>query len=380
MEYIKLLIITINAAVVLVSNIYCQPVVQQDFYSGYNTPLFSPRNNQLIAFAGDNFDKIFLYSLPSQEMIEISSGKSSGYKFYWSPDGRYLGFKHLIEVKEYEEFLHLPVIYDVSKQEWIPLCEPQPFCGIPSFSSDGKIVYSVGNKIKVLDTNLHLIDEIEIYNYSNITPISPDGKYIAYNDDNEQIWLVDLEKKIHKKITDENDAYYNPIWSPDSKKIIVNTISGHIKVYDLQLNQLFYIDKGFLPQWDNESEYVFYHKTEVEGNGFGQGFQVVKSVICASRFNGREKSEITPVEEGLLGSCAVSPSGDKILYKNFAEGKFFFAPLQKKKQAIMLGVIPRTKIEVDTLRKQELKIQLLRNDRMIDNEVIKKFGIKINKR
>lgn len=373
------LLLTTFFVLILFTHFFAQPEVQQDFYSGYNTPLFSPRNNQLIAFAGDSFDKVYLYSLPSQEMIEISGGKSSGYKFYWSHDGKYLGFKHLIEVKEYEEFLHLPVIYDVSKQEWIPLCEPQPFCGIPSFSSDGKIVYSVSNKIKVLDKNLNLIDEIEIQNYSNITPISPDGKYIAYNDDNEQIWVVDLDKKFHKKITDDNEAYYNPIWSPDSKKILVNTISGHIKVYDFQSNQLFYIDKGSNPQWDSESEYVFYHKLEIEGYGRGQGPKVKKCVIWVSKFNGREKSELTSDQDGFLGSCVISPSGDKILYKNFAEGKFYLSPLQKKKQTGMLGVIPKTKIEVNTAHKQELKIQILRTDKKIDAEVIKKFGIKIKK-
>lgn len=351
-----------------------QPLLY-DFYSGYNNPLPSPRNNQLIAFAGESFDKVYLYSLPTEEMIEISGGKSSGYKFYWSLDGKYLGFKHLIEIKEYEEFLHLPVIYDITRQEWIPLCEPQPFCGIPSFSADGKIVYSVGNKIKVLDKNLHLIDEIEIQNYSNITPISPDGKYIAYNDDNEQIWLVDLVKKVHKKISDDSDAYYDPIWSWDSKKVILKTITGHIKVYELTTGQLYYIDKGLSPQWDFNSEYVFYHKIETSGNGFN----IEKSVICISKFNGTEKSELTSKEDGLLGNCAVLPLAGTVIYKNFVENKFYFVPLRVKKTVGMFGVIQRTKIEIDRTQKQEVKIKVLRSDKTIDKDVIKKFGIKIKK-
>ncbi|MCS7228201.1 MAG: hypothetical protein NZ839_04480, partial [Endomicrobia bacterium] len=318
----------------------------QDFYSGYNNPLFSPQNSQLILFTGDNFDKVYLYSLPSKEMIEISGGKSSGYKYYWSLDGKYIGFKHLIEVKENDEFLQLPVIYDVKEQQYIPLTEPQPFCGIPNFSADGKIVFSVGNRIRVLDKTLKLINEIEINNYSNITPISPDGKYIAYNDDEEQIWIVELTTNFRYKISDNKEAYYNPIWSPDSKKIIINTISGHIKVYDMNTRQIYYIDKGLSPQWEDTSEYVFYHKIEISGEGSGGGFKVIKSVICVSRFNGTDKIELTSEKDGFVGNCAVRISEGKILYKNFLENKFYFSPLVKRKTSAVLGIIPKTKIEI----------------------------------
>jgi len=350
---------------------------QIDFYSGYNTPLFSP-NDKYLSFAGDSADGVFVYSLLNEKIVQISAGKSSGYKYLWSPDGKYLCFKHLIEIKPNEEFLQLPVIYNVEKQEYIPLCEPQQLCGIPSVSTDGKIVFSVNNKIKVLNKELQVVDEILIPNYSNITPISPNSKYVLYNDEDDQIWLVDLDTKIYKKISDDKEGYFNPIWSPDSKKIIFNTITGHIKVYELDTQKLYYLDKGFNPTWDSSSEYVFYHRVDTQGDGFGRPFEVVKSVLCAIKYTGADKTELSSIEDGFVGQCTVASKGNKVVYKNFNESKFYIVPLKITKTSFLglPGVMPRTKIELEKTQKQEIKC-VSKENKTIDNDVIKKFSIKL---
>ncbi len=102
---------------------------------------------------------------------------------------------------------------------------------------------------------------------------SPDGKYIAYFSDESgeyQLMLKDQKGQqpaISIKLNAE-DFYYNPVWSPDSKKIVFN--NKHL--------QLFYIDIGdkkvvkvdedtydrpdasFDASWSPDSKWILYNK------------------------------------------------------------------------------------------------------------------------
>lgn len=360
-----------SVIIFIVINIFVYVYAQTiDFHSGYNNPLFSA-DNEHILFAGDNHNGVYIYNITTDEILQISSGKSSGYKYYWSVDGSKVGFKVLLE-QEGDKFLQVPVVYDIYKKKYICLTEPVSLCGIPSFSADGKIVYSLSNKIVILDDKLNILKEIPTRNYSNITPVSPDGSKILYNDDNDQIWLVELNNLSHTKLTDDKEGYYNPVWSPDSKKVILNTISGHIKVVDINSKKIFYVDKGLAPCWNNDSQYLFYHKIEVV-----DGLRVTRSVVSNAKYDGTDKNELTTDTDGLTGNCSISLSGNRMVYKLYNSGEFYILPVNKTKNSI-LGLITKTGFSLDKSKKTKLMFGTKKNH-ILDKDIIDKYKIKIKR-
>ena len=58
----------------------------------FNNPLCSP-DNRYIALADENCNGVYLYDTKNGSCLQITDAPSSGYAYYWSHDGRKLGFK-----------------------------------------------------------------------------------------------------------------------------------------------------------------------------------------------------------------------------------------------------------------------------------------------
>lgn len=256
-----------------------------EFHEKYNNPQFSPDNTKIL-FTDNNSNAVYVLDSQAKEVIKLGSSPSSGYKYYWSPDGKKIGFKALIKTQS-NSYLQVPVVYDVTTQKSVFLNSPVPRCGIPSFSVDGKIAYSIDNEIIVIDTWLWELKRISIPIYSNITPISPDGNKVLYNDKDDQIWLADIDGFNRIQLTNDGNGYFNPVWSPDSNKVMLTTISGDIKVIDLATRVTFAIDSGLNPSWNSDSQHIIYKKLETDG------IDVKRTSLNIAKYDGNEKTELS---------------------------------------------------------------------------------------
>ena len=146
---------------------------------------------------------------------------------YFNTFENYIGFKY-IDITTAEQF---PALYDLNTGKVTYLTDPSSKCGQVSFSDDGDIAYSVENDLIVEYTNgKKLIHDLGVY--SNITPISPDGKKLSYHDSNQNIYILDLSTLNSQQITFKN-GFFDQKWSTDSKKLAFRDISGKLYVYDL---------------------------------------------------------------------------------------------------------------------------------------------------
>ncbi|MFA5859505.1 MAG: FlgD immunoglobulin-like domain containing protein [Elusimicrobiota bacterium] len=291
-----------------------------DVYDSYNNPMFSPDNSKVL-FSGSNYDEVYFYNFNNAEITKITSGKSSGYKYNWSADSKYIGCKLLIEKAGDEGFLQTPVVYNTVTQQTIALSEPVLLAGIPSFSQSGKVAFTIDKEIVVLDESYREIKRVSIPTYVNITPISPDGTHVLYNDYEEQIWMVNINTLERIQLTNNADnAFFSPAWSPDGTKVLVNSVAGKIFVIDLQASNVAEIDSGRNPSWYNDSKHVFYHKIE------SNEVEVLRASLNVARYDGANKTQFSAGK--FVGDCAVSSDGKMILYKDFEKKSFVQAPIE----------------------------------------------------
>ena len=69
----------------------------------------------------------------------------------------------------------------------------------------------------------------KVFRFDGIS--SPDGKFISYQDKNQQLWLFDIEKKRDFSIATNNvEGFFGLDWSPDSQWLAY--VSGADNMYD----------------------------------------------------------------------------------------------------------------------------------------------------
>ncbi len=120
-----------------------------------------------------------------------------------SPDKATIGFKQI-----HADGTQIPSLFDLETSNITALAKPSSLCGQPSFSSNGKTAFTIGNELTVIDGS-----QTKTYNlgvYANLTPISPDGNYVIYNNDNDRLLLLDLSTGASTQITDSKrgDVYF----------------------------------------------------------------------------------------------------------------------------------------------------------------------------
>jgi len=248
-----------------------------------------------------------LYLLKNGSLKEIFTAPGCGRYYTISPDKKIIGFKWITE-----DGLQIPAVYDLEKNEIKKLYEPVYQAGQVSFSNDGKIAFTIGEELIVQNK-----EEIKKYNlgtYANLCPISPDSYFAVFNDNRDQLWLLNLETEERVSITDNNNAYFYPKWSPDSRLIAYSTLGGFIKVYDRIENRTYDIDEGKGFNWSPNSWYLIYHKTYTDGHQF------INSELFISKYDGSEKIQLTYTTDIYEMDPNFAASGN-IIYHTFDKKK-----------------------------------------------------------
>ena len=227
-------IIIISALFMLSSFVFSQKV-----YDAYDIEkkgyFICPRITTRGIVVTDNFaSKIYL--IQNKKFYELINSPGCGRYYSVSPDKSKIGFK-IINT----DGSQTPAIFDLNSMKIKELSSPVNLCGQVSFSNDGKIAYTIDNELYVIQNDI-----TQIYNlntYSNITPISPDGNFVVYNNDDDQLFMMNLVNGNVKQITTNSNVYAYPQWSPDGSKVAYSTLSGTIMIFD-KSNANTYIIEG----------------------------------------------------------------------------------------------------------------------------------------
>ena len=193
-----------------------------------------------------------IYFSDGKDVNEIISAPGVGYYFTLSSDQTLLGFKY----REKSGGKEAPAILDLNLNELSLLHDPVYCAGQVSFSNNGTISYTINNilYVKYKDS----IREYDLGSYSNLTPISPDANSLVFNDDNDQLWILDLQDGTQERITE--GAYGNvfPSWSADSRFIAYNSLDGSLKIFNRDERSTIDLGPGANLIWsDNSHEFTY---------------------------------------------------------------------------------------------------------------------------
>lgn len=228
-----------------------------------------------IVFSDNQRSALYLYQ--DDQLTELVSAPGCGYYFSLSPDRQTLGFK-LIR----PDGRQVPALIDLASTEITELHTPVAQAGQVSFTRDGRHGYTLGNTLHISDGRT-----FDLVSYANLAPLSPDGQWVTFNDDQDQLWLLELNSGRRQQITDPAGSYYYPQWSPNGHYLLYQRMDGQLRVYDLNATQTYILGKGHAPAWSEDSQSIVYYKKEIAGP------QLKNTDLYLSRFDGSLVRQLT---------------------------------------------------------------------------------------
>lgn len=263
----------------------------------------------------DNFGSTIRIKNDSEER-ELFSSAGCGNFYSISPDENFIGTK-IIDAAG----MQTPAIINISTGEVKKLYPASGQCGEVSFTVDGRYAFTSGKELVITDISGKM-QKYYLGNYSNIAPVSPDGRYAVYNDMHDQLWVMELSTGSKQKITDDKNGYYCPQWSADGQMILYSSLDGIIKVYDTNKNISYLIGEGTEPSWprSGHSQIVFYRK-EIKD------LKLISSDLFISSFDGSSKKRLTDTPEIMEMDPQFSGDNSEIVYHTYNKNEINIASL-----------------------------------------------------
>ncbi|MFZ5515390.1 MAG: FlgD immunoglobulin-like domain containing protein [Candidatus Zhuqueibacterota bacterium] len=265
-------------------------------------PRLSPDGARFI-YCGADYNGLALKTVGSDQAIVISTAAGAGYRANWSQDGQRIGFKLI-----HENGAQQPVFYDVAASKIIPVHPETMATGVPTFSNDGKIAFTVGEQLIIVDKDLRPLHAINLGHYANLAPISPDGKKVIFNDEHDQLWLLTLDNGATKQITNGPGGFFDPQWSPSSDRMICSSLTGYLYTYDVPSGKLYEIDRGSSGHWQTNDELLYCREV------WDDHYQIVSSQIYVTKFNGNVKQQVQTSWKGNVTHPHFSTASGRLIY------------------------------------------------------------------
>ena len=254
-----------------------------------------------------------LYLTENNNIHELIATPGCGRYFTVSPDRSLIGFK-LIK----PDGMQVPAVYDLNSMKITELSAPVDLCGQVSFSDNGKIAYTIGTNLCVAENGM--VSQIPLGTYSNITPISPDGNFVIFNNNSDQLFIINLSAAQTTQITDGSQGYMYPKWSPDGNKVAFSTLPGTIKVWEKPSGVTYTIGTGANYVWSDDSQWLLYDLVSAENHEFSG------SEIFKTSFDGSEVVQLTYTSGTHEMYPAYGPD-NKLLYSAYNKREIVAVPL-----------------------------------------------------
>jgi serine/threonine protein kinase len=147
--------------------------------------------------------------------------------------------------------------------------------------------------------------------------LSPDERYVAVGareQDNNDVWIHEVEREVKSRMTTDPATEYEPVWSPAGDRIAFYR-SGRglmLQALDGRSEAGLLASGGSNPDWSRDGRYLVY---QVAPRGTGRDLWYID--IAGDRRPARFLE--TPFDEGLP---ALSPDGRYVAYMSDASGRF----------------------------------------------------------
>ena len=266
-------------------------------------PVWSPDNARL-ALTDAAGNGVYVYDLDNQTLSRLTDAPSSGAWVEWSPDGRALGFKVFDPAAGDDLPLQMSAVYRADAQAVEPLLAATRRAGVPSFSAGGRMAFTVGNEVRIVAADGSIVARHDLGHYVNLARLSPDGRHLAYNGRDEQIWRLDVETGDRDRLTDGPAACFNPVWSPDGQRLVAETVAGRLLAVDLETRRVFDLGKGTQPCWTPDGRHVVFTRTALS-----KYLEIESSDLYWVRYDGKGETRLATGTDDHEAGAHLSPDG-----------------------------------------------------------------------
>ncbi len=288
----------------------------QDELSAVSHPMNTPYG---IVFTNSMANAVYLTHNGITE--ELFSGPGCGMYLTLSSDKTKIGFKSISA-----DTRQAPAVFDLNTKETALLHDYVNQAGQVSFSANSEIAYSIGNDVIV--QNGTTTRRINLGAYSNIAALSSDGKFIAFSDDKNKIFILNVNSQQRRCITTSSKGYYLPVWSPAADRLCYSSLDDSLFVYDASNEQSYSLGEGSEPAWSNDGEALVFVRKEVEK------YTLLNSDLYSASYDGKEIIRLTDTPnifetEPSISNLPAGQTGSEIIFRSYNKSAIFKATLSR---------------------------------------------------
>jgi hypothetical protein len=275
----------------------------------------------------------------SGETRMVASTRGAGYYASFSNSDEYFCYKEIL-VDEKGLISCAPALYRLSSGETIRLASPSRLAGTPAVSKDGRIAFTSGNDLFVLDPGFQPILQLDLGYHVNLMAFSPGGNELAFADRDRQLVELNLKTRAVQILSDgEAEDLWGPEYSPEGGYLLFQSASGKIFIRRQADKTIRLMGEGMNPSWIEEGRIGWIRKTDNE-----------REVIATELMTGDAEGKSVSVLKALKGDAearfrgvhaAVVGSGEGALYRmNRGKWDVLPAPAARWREKTTLEALP----------------------------------------
>jgi Tol biopolymer transport system component len=222
---------------------------------------WSPDGNML-ALTHAKHAGIYLVDPQSGPIETVTDEAQAGYRFAWSPDGRYIAYKALVDAGLMTKTVKLA---DLETGQIRQLSGLSTDVVLPTWLPDGRIGFAYQGDFLIMDLSGRILETIPDI-ASNVTTVSSDGRWILYNDGQDRLWAYHLATGEQFQATPDGRRFFNPVWSPTEPVVLINELGGPFYLLNIADGHMVELDDGNHYAWSPDGRQIIYDVTEDDGH------------------------------------------------------------------------------------------------------------------
>jgi len=255
-----------------------------------NTYITNPVYTDNGLFFSDNYYSA-IYKYDGNQTTVVHQSPGCGRYIQVSPDFSKIGFK-IID----ENGMQTPAIYNITNGSLQKLHSPSEQCGQVFFTSDGDIYFSVNENVLIISggqsTTVNIGEKCNYIAYSKST-----GS-IVFSDFNDQLYALDISTLRKTTLTNGQQGYTYPAFSPDGKKLSFNSIGSELYLMDFISGETVLVDYGGGVKWLDNNSFTYVQYNNDDENIARADIKIYKNGQIKNLTETKNVSEMQPFPAG----------------------------------------------------------------------------------